>query len=488
MTVTDNTDVELTPTAEVEPDELPTDDTPRLQLVNHEWQGRTRVGIDINLIISKLLGKMEDWPKNIGGTLYALAQDNRLVALDKPDVLFAWLQQNFAVDWWSGVGATTKAEFFEALKMQARWYAGLEYSPHYPLFPKLFYHHTDVPDGNGETLDAFLNFFGPDTPEDYQLIIAMICTIFWGGPGGQRPAFLITSADKDEKMGRGVGKSTLASVVSDLACGHVAVSQHESIEKIKTRLLTPANVDVASRVILLDNLKTHRFSWAEMESLITASTISGHLMYRGDASRPNVYTLMQTINGASLSKDMAHRTVVIKLRRPLYAPSWLENVKAFVAENRWEIIGDVIALLKSEGTSLAPNHTTRWGAWDNGVLSKLQSPEQLRALIIKRQTAIDDDATEGQEFYEFLKEKCSLTCGQFPCGIQSVSTGVVGIRQSKLMELCQEFYSSKIASNVVTKKVNALGLQCLEQVCKKGKPRRWIFRLDGNKLTKKQLK
>lgn len=89
--------------------------TDKQRLFNFEWKGRTRVGIDIDQIIDELLEKMENWPKNIGGCLYALTSD----ALRKPDVLFAWLQQKFSVDWWSGVGATTKAEFFEALKMKA---------------------------------------------------------------------------------------------------------------------------------------------------------------------------------------------------------------------------------------------------------------------------------------------------------------------------------------------------------------------------------
>ncbi len=95
------------------------------------------------------------------------------------------------------------------------------------------------------------------------------------------------------------------------------MSPQEDIGTIKTRFLSPEAA--GKRIATLDNLKTPRFSWAEFENLITADTINGKRMYVGDGSRPNFITWTITLNGASLSTDMAQRVVEIRLREPTYS-------------------------------------------------------------------------------------------------------------------------------------------------------------------------
>ncbi len=85
--------------------------------------------------------------------------------------------------------------------------------------------------------------------------------------------------------GRGKGKTKLAEAIGRLCGGHIDISPQEDIGTIKQRLLSP-NAS-SKRVALLDNIKKSRFSWAELESLITIDTISGKRMYVGEASRPN---------------------------------------------------------------------------------------------------------------------------------------------------------------------------------------------------------
>ena len=79
---------------------------------------------------------------------------------------------------------------------------------------------------------------------------------------------------------------------------------------IVKRLLSPQGR--GKRVVLLDNVKSHRFSWAELEAFITSPVISGHEMYRGEGQRPNTTTVAITVNGASLSKDLAQRAIVVR--------------------------------------------------------------------------------------------------------------------------------------------------------------------------------
>lgn len=484
--MTDALTMQLIPTEVVHPDSSSTMEGDTRKLSNYMWSGRTRVPIRVPLIIDKLNELTGGYPIKICGTLFARDESSQLVQLEKPDTFFAWLQQQFAVDWSKCEGAITKAEFFEAVKMQAPSFSGMHNYPHYPEIAGVFYNHREIPEGDGTALEAFVNFFCPATLKDRQLIIAMILTIFWGGPSGQRPAFLIQSSDSGKQQGRGVGKSTLAMAVSKLAGGFTSISPSESIEKIKTRLLSPADSLDVNRILLIDNIKTRRFSWADLESLITSDKISGHAMYQGGAALRNDYTVMMTMNGADVSKDLAQRTVVIQVKRPQHHASWYDNLLTHIQEHQWQIIGDIIAILKSEGSVLPANNTTRWGSWEAGVLSKLPSPDQLRQEIIKRQSAIDDDASEAEAFLEFLQSNLSTLC-IIPVENAAPGSLPVKLTQSNMRDFWQEFSNTKIAMNSVKKKIDSLGLGCLKQVGKKGRAKTWLFRPDGKNLTRSQL-
>ena len=97
--------------------------------------------------------------------------------------------------------------------------------------------------------------------------MALLVTLAWGGHPGSRPVFLITGPPDDPKCGRGVGKSFLAFTLSSLVGGHMDFSQNDDVNNIKKRLLSKEAVNY--RVGVIDNIKAHRFSFAEFESLIT---------------------------------------------------------------------------------------------------------------------------------------------------------------------------------------------------------------------------
>ena len=151
--------------------------------------------------------------------------------------------------------------------------------------------------------------------------------------------------DSDFEKGRGIGKSTLIAVLSELVGGFLEISTNEDIVAIKKRLLSPEARPF--RVCRVDNIKTHRFSWADLEGLITSPVISGHEMYVGEGRRPNTLLWTLTLNGASMSKDMSQRCVTIKLNRPAHNPSWEEDVRNYINEHRWQIIADVLHVLQA---------------------------------------------------------------------------------------------------------------------------------------------
>ncbi len=68
--------------------------------------------------------------------------------------------------------------------------------------------------------------------------------------------------------------------------------------------------------MLFDNLESFCVSNDLPESLATCEDINGYRLHHGHASRPNALTDAVTVNGASYSKDLAGRSVVIELEQP----------------------------------------------------------------------------------------------------------------------------------------------------------------------------
>lgn len=475
---------ELTPDESIQPDFGSQSAADRMKLVNYVYEGKNRVGIDTNKIIGDLLQATENWPRVVAGKLFVPSGNKAHRPLVKPEELFAWLGLRFQVDWWQGPGAMTKAEFFAALKMRCTSFQRHEVYPHYPPVSGILYSSFHFQHSNGLKLQEFVDFFGPSTAEDRQLIIGLILTAFWGGGGGQRPAFLVTSNDTGTRLGRGSGKSILATLVAELCGGYFDMGQSETIEKLKTRFLTSADAEDVKRIVRIDNIKSRRFSWAELEALITSPEISGHQMYQGNAQKRNLYTFVMTINGASLSKDLAERTVVIKLKPAKYRSGWNEELNAFIAQHRTEIIGDTIELLKTPAAILPERGTTRWEAWESAVLSKLDNAEKLRKMIVERQAEIDDDKNESEQFFSALREHLTLLTRSRV----GPTSGLRILKHEVLRAFAGDFYQERIASNVLRKKIQSLGLISLQPFGKKGRERSWLLRLDGKKITKAQLR
>jgi hypothetical protein len=350
-------------------------------------------------LTADLFRRTDGWPKRVGEQLFARDGDEARW-LGNPAKLVSWiggqLPQGSGIAWAKGPTCHSKEELFADLGHAAEAFDSLETMPHEPPMPGLYYLHPAAQGGDGSALAKLLAFFSPATGEDAVLLRALFLSAFWGGPCGQRPAWIITS-DEDgtgaKDAGRGVGKTTVATMLGRLAGGLMEFDRGESAEVMKQRLLSPDGR--GKRLALLDNLKSLSFSWATLEGFITADSISGKAMYVGEASRPNVLTWVLTINGASLSKDLALRVIPLRLTRPSYDPDWESKVTAFIAGNRWRIIGDIVAALRQP---VAPvQAATRWARWEQEVLARAAGERvaDCQALIRERQAAVDDADQEA---------------------------------------------------------------------------------------------
>ncbi len=172
---------------------------------------------------------------------------------------------------------------------------------------------------------------------------------------------------------------------------------------IKTRLLS--KLALTKRVAMLDNVKTLRFSWAELEALITAATISGKWLFRGEGrKRPNVLTWLITLNGASMATDMAQRSVIIKIGQPQRSKTWEHEITAFIEANREAIIADCISLLRKP-PRVGLRSYSRWASWEEGVLSRVSDPAAAQKLILARQAEADVEADEAVIITDYFREQ-----------------------------------------------------------------------------------
>jgi hypothetical protein len=306
---------------------------------------RRKRGLAMSDICHVLYEMTDGWPRRVDKMLFAPGAEFEPRFLENAAQLFAWIDHQAVADWGKASDMISMEWFMAHLEETALRYDSVERFPHWPPLPQTFYLHPLLPSTDGHYLEAFLDFFSPYTSIDRQLIRAFIASLLWGGPPGSRPAWLFTAPDEDPEGGRGVGKSKIIEFCAELVGGMMEISPKEDIIGIKKRLLSPAARTL--RVARLDNIKTYRFSWADLEGLITSPWISGHRMYRGEGRRPNTITWTLTLNGASLSKDLAQRVIVVKLQRPSYLATWEQDVRTFIEHYRWHILSDVRLMLQT---------------------------------------------------------------------------------------------------------------------------------------------
>jgi hypothetical protein len=372
------------------------------------YQGtKGRSGYSVQEIAGQLRQQTGGWPRRVDRVLFARGLGGKPLWLETPADLFAWIAGEMRpgnafnpVEWALGPRFVGEQRFFAYLRQTVQEYDAVELYPHFPPLPRTYYPpHMPALGGAGGALADLLKRYQPATAVDADLLLAVALTLFWGGPPGARPAFLVTSEDNATQAGPGSGKSSVVKTLARLVGGHIDLAPHERMPDIITRLLSPNAL--AQRVVLLDNVKALKFSWAELESLITNDAVSGHRLYTGQGNRPNTLVYTLTLNGAALSRDMAQRCVVVVMKRPTYSAAWEKDTIAFIEARRSEIIGDILAALQGPARGTLPGYT-RWGTWEGDVLTRVSDPAGCQRVIRERQEYVDDDANEAGLVREYI--------------------------------------------------------------------------------------
>jgi hypothetical protein len=367
-------------------------------------------------VIRRIRVHTGDWPRRVGNILF-VHDDSGVHWLDNAAALFGWLQTVCGViEWRKSVGCVSKDEVYHELCRTCKAYVSVENLPHFPPMPGHYYACKEYPPGDGEAISKLVQFFAPATPQDQDLILGMFVTPFWGGKAGSRPAFLVTS-----DAGRGIGKSKITDMLSNLLGGHIELSTSEDAGRMRSRLLSPEGMKL--RLARLDNVKTLKFSWAELESIITSPRISGHVLHKGEGARPNTLAWLITLNGAALSTDIAQRVIIIKLGKPHRVGAWESIVTDFIEKNADAIISDIRAFLEMDPEPI-PAHT-RWAAWEDAILGRLHNPEETQKLIRLRSEVADVGREEVQLIESFFADQLE-DLGYLPESIVFIPSKIAG--------------------------------------------------------------
>lgn len=367
-----------------------------------------KISLSIDDMFKHLRKITDGFPIRISEQL-CFRDESKIVPIKSPAALFARIDHYAQVDWQRG--GVTKEEFYEGLMQRAPKYDWACDSPHFPKIPKVYYTCKFPKANRTHALDELLDRLKPATPIDRQLIEASAMTVFWGGPNGKRPGFVITTKlGGDAKKGVGTGKTTLVEILGKLVGGYLSVRTNTSPDRVLSGLLSPNSWPY--RIALIDNLKTYRFSNDLIESLITCEEINGHRLHFGHATRPNLLTTFVTVNGAAFSKDMADRFISIQLKRPKTNGNWYTETVNFIEQNREDIIADIHWRLEQPTKPLEKQD--RWQPWGTEVLSRLENPDSILEELCKRREEIDEDDQDAadalQHIRACLKAECTNLC------------------------------------------------------------------------------
>lgn len=378
-------------------------------IANVDISGRESHAMPIDEICRRVSLRCDNWPRRVDKTLFVhdlTAPGRPVFWLERSPQLWAWVggRTGEPPRFERESGTHSKEECFYRLAQVVQNYDAVETLPHVPPIENHYYADPELPPPTGDALQRLLDYFAPETEHDRAILRTAFATPFWGGPPGSRPMFVVTS-----DAGRGAGKSTIAKVVEALSGGSLSINPLEDFQRVKNRLLSPEGM--LRRLAVLDNVKSMRFSWGDLEGLITSAAISGHRLHYGEAQRANNITWYMTMNGLDLSTDMAKRCVVLKIKRPQWSGDWSEDLHTYVKTNRLQLISDLCEHLKGERTPL--EKSTRWGLWEKYVLGLEHNPTKILDLIVARQEGSDVETEESSNLEQWIYDRL-LELGMYP--------------------------------------------------------------------------
>lgn len=337
-------------------------------------------------LVADIKTRFLGFPRKIGETLFDHDRDsNRIVFIESVPQLFGWIAEKSGqvVEWVGGSNMTPKDELYATVRSMAHRYEAVSIVPDWPARGDVYYAHGEIPPASeGFTyLNGLVDFFCPASPEDRCLIRALICAPIFYEHGIARPVWII------ESEAPGAGKTTLAFIIGELYA-HAPIEVKASDfrrdnQEITKRCVSPEGR--LARILLIDNI-VGTFACAELASMITASWITGRPSYgKNEESRPNNLTYVLTANNASIDNDLAIRAFTLALKAlTSYDDAWNRRLRAYIAENRQRIFGDIIGMLNAHRPFEDVKPSTRFPEFETSILQPCCGDVEAYSAVVKR--------------------------------------------------------------------------------------------------------
>lgn len=373
--------------------------------------GEEKVPRKLNEMIEDLHVRLMGAPYRVGEELFDRDHDTKKInyIYDASD-LFSWIARKTGqiVQWSKIEGCVTKAEFFAALKSEAKSFSAISFTPDYPVRADVYYTHPALPSPSKDNAIfwRFVDFFNPVDEINRSLLTAFIMAPIFYKPMAARPLWII-----DSPNGQGSGKSAIPEMVAylygeDWNEGRpIDVSLYDlekNYQEIVKRIISTTGRN--ARILRLDNV-TGTLRSANLAMLVTAGSITGRATYgRGEENRPNNLTYVVTINGATVDTDIASRAYYIMVARPKMNPKWGDDIQEYIRENRLQIFADILDIIRKHVPFETPP-VTRVPQFEVTILQAACQTEEQYRKVMEFLTNKKEETNTDEELARRLEEE-----------------------------------------------------------------------------------
>lgn len=393
--------------------------------------GKTAIKVSrsIKEMLEDLNVRLMGFPKRVGSVMFDRdRKTGRIRNIISPTDLIAWISEKTKHNVRMGKieGAISAEQLYSSVYANCQQYSMISGVPHYPVRSDVYYTHGTLPEATEDAyyFNKFCSFFCPAADVDHLLLKVAIASPLFYDEAISKPLFVVDSIE-----GAGVGKSKFVDMVcqlygdpynpetfSPIDIQPEALANENNIERVFKRVLS--STARQKRIIRIDNA-TGFFKSDVISTICTSSYISGMSPYaRGEEARANDLSIFITSNQAHLSSDFVSRGFMVHLKRPTgRGRNWEYNIKEFLKAHQYNIIADIIGLLKRGKLFDIKGYMldSRFKAWEDKVMIPILSDEREYQLIweatSERRREADGELFESEIIRETLEDKIRELCG-----------------------------------------------------------------------------
>jgi len=361
--------------------------------------------LHINAIVDHIRKSFDGFPMMLGDSLFDYRQ-GKVTMLRSPGALEAWVaglsheQPKFEPPGRT-IGCSGWRAVYEKLIQSAHKFGNVAAAPFVPERHNVFFDHPDLPpaDPDRKAFYKLMSYFCPTELEDGLLLRVLFASPMFYDANADRPIWIV-----DSDTGQASGKTKLIELLAflynstPLYVDATSLTNERDHDRMMRTLLTDGAL--GKRIFMLDNV-TGFFKSSTLATMATSAHISGLAPYaRNEITRENDLTFCLTSNSATLDRDLISRSMMISVSRDDSATAdWLAEVRAFINQNRWQILADIKAAIVAGSTWIVMTQS-RFRAWETNVMATMITDEEVfndcHKLMIERRESSDQEIVDAE--------------------------------------------------------------------------------------------